>query len=135
MPRTSIFTHFYQHELELLGFGTTPKFYTTKTDPFQGWLYHTRLEELNIVIAQVIEFDRHERTRFYLGSFTGKENTECTTRREIGAFYKQLKNIVQRKNRIAGKDLNERVFDLFYPKTPQEPVESGLSESTVETIK
>src|SRR3989338_9041369 len=74
--------------------------------------YYTHISEanLNLSVIEVTQRSRESkgRTEWYFGTFQGKRSRECQGE-EVEEFFDQLYDIVTRRNRIAGRNLERSI--------------------------
>src|SRR3989344_9101760 len=82
---------------------------------FYSVAYHSQVEGVNIVVAEVMRTgsDNRKRTEFFFDTFEGPHTGQCRNEdaEEYQAFMANLNAVPRRRNRIAGRDLKQKIID------------------------
>ena len=82
-----------------------------------GEIFHTQLpdSDINIIVVQLRRSDdKRTRTDLYFGSFRGKHTGQCESEQDPAykAFWRNVKAVTTRPNRIATRDLEETILSV-----------------------
>ncbi|HLD05507.1 MAG TPA: hypothetical protein VJG90_07340 [Candidatus Nanoarchaeia archaeon] len=66
----------------------------------------------NLVVVEIRRNkDRYRRREWYFGTFYGKHSGQCKGEKQLQRFNRKIDEIATRKNRVRGRDLEERIHE------------------------
>ena len=78
-------------------------------------LYLGRIDDLNIAILEVLGRGEKVYRRWYFGTFEGRHSGECENSGQLEEFNNKVSQIITRKNRIAGRELESKLWEVLNP--------------------